>query len=104
MNNSIATEVIEEMHDLPDELQQQVLRFVVNLRQQYQQYQQISGDRVNSDTPVNLNKFPFDVDATPIWELVAKISDQAPDEEWQKLPTDLARRFDHYQKQNPGQN
>ncbi|WP_292876932.1 hypothetical protein [Nostoc sp. NMS1] len=35
----------------------------------------------------------------PIWELVAEISVQVPDEEWQKLPTDLARRFDNYQKQ-----
>ncbi|MEQ9482070.1 restriction endonuclease subunit S [Coleofasciculus sp. F4-SAH-05] len=41
----------------------------------------------------------FDPDAPPIWELVAEISAQVPDEEWEKLPTDLARRFDYYQKQ-----
>jgi len=41
----------------------------------------------------------FDPDAPPIWELVAEISAQVPDEEWEKLPTDLARRFDYYQQQ-----
>jgi hypothetical protein len=120
MNNSIATEVTEEMNDLPDELQQQVLKFVVTLRQQYQQTRS-NGDVVKSLTKqafqdcssqipvssngssVDLNEFSFDVEATPIWELVAKISAEAPDEEWQKLPTDLARRFDYYQKQRPGQ-
>lgn len=45
-----------------------------------------------------LNELSFDPDAPPIWELVAKISAQVPDEEWKKLPTDLARRFDYYQK------
>lgn len=41
----------------------------------------------------------FDPDAPPIWELVAEISAQVPDEEWKTLPTDLARRFDYYQQQ-----
>ncbi|WGV24179.1 hypothetical protein [Halotia branconii] len=45
-----------------------------------------------------LNKLSFDPDALPIWELVAQISAEVPDEEWQKLPTDLARRFDYYQR------
>lgn len=46
-----------------------------------------------------IGELSFDPDAPPIWELVAEISAQVPDEEWKKLPTDLARRFDHYQKQ-----
>jgi len=33
MSNPIITKVIEEMNDLPDELQQQVLTFVLTLRQ-----------------------------------------------------------------------
>lgn len=53
--------------------------------------------------PASLAKFSFDTDAPPIWELVAQISAQIPDEEWQKLPTDLARRFDYYQNQKQGQ-
>ncbi|OYQ67401.1 hypothetical protein B9G53_01230 [Pseudanabaena sp. SR411] len=42
------------------------------------------------------NKFIFDYSAPPIWEVVAKISAQVPDEEWQKLPTDLAMNFENY--------
>ncbi len=49
------------------------------------------------------SQYSFDRDAPPIWELVAQISAQVPDEEWEKLPTDLARRFDYYQKQRQGQ-
>lgn len=37
MNSPIITKVIEEMNDLPDDLQQQVLKFVLTLRQQHQQ-------------------------------------------------------------------
>ena len=46
-----------------------------------------------------LSELYFDPGAVTIWELVAEISAQVPDDEWQKLPTDLARRFDYYQKQ-----
>jgi type I restriction enzyme S subunit len=46
-----------------------------------------------------IGELSFDPDAPPIWELVAQISAQVPDEEWKKLPTDLARRFDYYQQQ-----
>jgi len=53
--------------------------------------------------PSALSDLTFDPDAPPIWELVAQISSQVPDDEWKKLPTDLARRFDYYQKQRQGQ-
>jgi len=53
--------------------------------------------------PSALSELSFDPDAPPIWELVAGISAEVPDEEWKKLPTDLARRFDYYQKQRQGQ-
>ena len=42
----------------------------------------------------------FDYNAEPIWELAARLSAQVPQEEWAKLPTDLARNFDHYQQQD----
>jgi type I restriction enzyme S subunit len=38
-----------------------------------------------------LSQLSFDPAAVPIWELVAEISAQVPDEEWQKLPTDLVQ-------------
>jgi hypothetical protein len=37
MSSLIITQVIEEMNDLPDDLQQKVLQFVTNLRQQHSQ-------------------------------------------------------------------
>lgn len=62
---------------------------------------QIQVDTVQQ--PSALSELTFDPDAPPIWELVAQISAEVPDEEWKKLPTDLARRFDYYQKQKQGQ-
>jgi type I restriction enzyme S subunit len=50
-----------------------------------------------------LSKLSFDPNAPQIWELVAEISAEVPEEEWKKLPTDLARRFDYYQTQEQGQ-
>jgi hypothetical protein len=37
INSSIVAQVVEEMNDLPDNLQQQVLKFVVELRQHHLQ-------------------------------------------------------------------
>jgi hypothetical protein len=48
----------------------------------------------------SLKNIEFDYNAEPIWELVARLSAQVPQEEWAKLPTDLARNFDHYQQQD----
>jgi type I restriction enzyme S subunit len=47
---------------------------------------------------ISLKDITFDPNATPIWELAAKISAKVPDEEWAKLPPDLSQRFDYYQK------
>jgi hypothetical protein len=35
MSNSITTKIIEQVNDLPDALQQQVLTFILNLRQEH---------------------------------------------------------------------
>ena len=48
----------------------------------------------------SLKNIEFDYNAEPIWELAARLSAQVPQEEWAKLPTDLARNFDHYQQQD----
>ena len=48
----------------------------------------------------SLKNIDFDYNAEPIWELAARLSVQVPQEEWAKLPTDLARNFDHYQQQD----
>jgi type I restriction enzyme S subunit len=51
----------------------------------------------------SLDTLTFDPTATPIWELAAQLSSQVSDEDWEQLPTDLAKRFDDYQKQRQGQ-
>jgi hypothetical protein len=48
----------------------------------------------------SLKNIEFDYNAEPMWELAARLSAQVPQEEWAKLPTDLARNFDHYQQQD----
>ncbi len=55
----------------------------------------------NSDkgaATVSLANLTYEPSAIPIWELAAQLSATVPDEEWAKLPTDLARNFDHYQQ------
>lgn len=47
---------------------------------------------------ISLANVTYDANAIPIWELAAQLSATVPDEEWAKLPTDLARNFDHYQQ------
>lgn len=32
----------------------------------------------------------------PIWEIIAEISDEIPNEEWEKLPSDGSVNHDHY--------
>ena len=70
----------------------------------FEEYSNNSADgSLTSTEAESLNKpetqFLFNPDAQPIWELVAEISAQVPDEEWEKLPTDLARNFNQYQRQ-----
>lgn len=50
MSSPIITKVIEEMNDLPDSLQQQVLKFVVTLRQQHIQSSDNAWDVLESLT------------------------------------------------------
>lgn len=44
---------------------------------------------------------PFDPDAPPIWETIAEIGKSIPEEEWDKVPTDLATNLDHYLYNEP---
>ncbi|MCG3197867.1 MAG: hypothetical protein GHCLOJNM_02361 [bacterium] len=41
--------------------------------------------RLNGDTP-----------RKPIWEIFEELSKEAPDEEWDQLPSDLSENHDHY--------
>jgi type I restriction enzyme S subunit len=61
-----------------------------------------SNTPMNNQTPIESFSFAnikFDYNAEPIWELAARLSAKIPNEEWAKLPKDLAQNFDHYQQQ-----
>ena len=61
-----------------------------------------SNTPMNNQTPIeglSLANIKFDYNAEPIWELAARLSAKIPNEEWAKLPKDLAQNFDHYQQQ-----
>jgi hypothetical protein len=38
-----------------------------------------------------------------LWQRLAAIGDSVPAEEWEKLPRDLAKNFDHYAHGSPRQ-
>jgi hypothetical protein len=44
----------------------------------------------------NVGDVPYDPSARPIWEEVMELGASIPDEEWAKVPTDLAKNLDHY--------
>ncbi len=47
--------------------------------------------------PSGPTRYPeLDPTARPFWEEVLEIGASVPMEEWEKLPTDLAKNFDHY--------
>jgi hypothetical protein len=94
-------EIIETIESLPVKDQDYLFEMIQKRRDATQK----SLLTAMSEQALNLpNKFTFDYGAPPIWEVVAKISTQVPDEEWQKLPTDLAMNFDDYQRDRLSQN
>ena len=81
------TELESAIYQLPEsEIRQLIARL--------QNY--VRGDQKQKSRDANLSDGES---AIPIWKLAAKISAMVPDEEWQKLPTDLAEQFDYYQTQ-----
>jgi len=39
---------------------------------------------------------PYNPDAKPIWEIAAEIGASVPAKEWERIPKDLSKYFDHY--------
>jgi type I restriction enzyme, S subunit len=46
---------------------------------------------------ISLKDLKHDASALPIWKLAARISANVPAAEWEKVPSDLAQKFDDYQ-------
>lgn len=82
---SVEQALIAEVRSLTPEQQQEVLHFAAFVRQ-----------RSATDSTL-LKDIAYDSSAVPIWELAAQSAAKVPDEEWDRLPTDLAKRFDYYQ-------
>jgi len=40
-------------------------------------------------------KSSFDL-SKPFWQRIVEIGEQVPEKEWEKLPKDFARNFEHY--------
>ena len=73
MSNSIVTKIIEQVNDLPDNLQQQVLTFILNLRQERLQ------------------------EAGNAWDVLESLSGTI------EAPTDWSKEHDHYLYGTPKQ-
>jgi len=52
----------------------------------------------------SVGETPFDPNARPIWEVIMEIGKSIPDEEWDKVPTDLAENLHHYLYGDPKEN
>jgi len=44
----------------------------------------------------SVGEIPFDQHARPIWEVIAEIGQSVPEEDWNKVPTDIAENLHHY--------
>lgn len=89
MNQAIINEelIIKTFRQLSPEKQQQLLDFAEFLDEKNQKL------IVNKENEKNEN---INHESLEIWEIAEKISQQIPNEEWQKLPTDLSKNLDHY--------
>ena len=86
-------EIIETIESLPVKDQDYLFEMIQKRRTATQKN---VSTVISGQTPNPPNKFTFDYSAPPIWEVVAKISAQVPDEEWKKLPTALAMNFENH--------
>jgi hypothetical protein len=81
-------QLIQEIEQTPDYLLTEVLSFL--------RITKISSNLNKLTSQDNLKNTNIDPESLEIWEIAEKISQQIPDEEWQKLPTDLSKNLDHY--------
>jgi len=73
MQTEVAQTIFDKVKTLPLQSQEEVLEFIE---------EKLSSAKKK--------------DSRPIWEVLAEISSNVPDEEWAKLPSDGAENHDHY--------
>ncbi|WP_324282038.1 DUF2281 domain-containing protein [Cyanobacterium aponinum UTEX 3222] len=76
--------IMKKFRQLSPEKQQELLNFV-----EFLEYK-------NKKLIMNKENENINNESLEIWEIAEKISQQIPDEEWQKLPNDLSKNLDHY--------
>ena len=76
MSTEVVQTIFEKVCALPQSKQAEVLEFVERLAAQ------------EEASPPSQER--------PIWEVIAEISSEVPEEEWAKLPSDGSLNVDHY--------
>ncbi|MFQ4141566.1 hypothetical protein [Chlorogloeopsis sp. ULAP02] len=79
-------ELMKEIAQAPDFLVEEVLNFLLFIKNRLKQ-------RVSENTPVESNQ---NLPSQSFLEFIDEISLQIPQEEWVKLPNDLAANLDYY--------
>ena len=52
--------------------------------------------RIDDVQPSTLGEAEYDSSARPVWEVIAEIGAQVPEDEWGKVPSDLSGNLHHY--------
>ncbi len=90
---SAKEQLYQHIDELPNELAQEVLDFLLFVKTRRDRPGNNGISRTNTST-VEIDR---DGEVRPVWEIVAEIGSRIPEEEWKKVPTDLARNFKKYQ-------
>ncbi|MFP4009887.1 MAG: hypothetical protein ACLFV6_18090 [Spirulinaceae cyanobacterium] len=61
-------------------------------------FEQVRGTTKKQEENNNQQNLSYDTTAKPIWEIAVEIGAKIPDSEWEKVPSDLSKNFDSYQK------
>jgi hypothetical protein len=77
--------LLQELQSIPEPMVERVLTFLRQLQ-------------APDTSPLPTANWTCDPQATPLWQLAAQASALVPDDDWQKLPPDLAKNFDAYQQ------
>lgn len=61
-------------------------------------FEQVRGTAENEEESQDRQNLDYDPTAKPIWEIAVEIGAKIPNSEWEKVPSDLSKNFDSYQK------
>jgi hypothetical protein len=79
-------QLIQEIEQAPDNLVEEVLNFLLFIKQRLQQKISETKNSENNQSSKNGS----------LLEFLDNLSSTVPQEEWEKLPSDLSKNIDHY--------